>query len=71
MRPRSWWRRRRTDDIAEEIELHIAMATRDHRERGLAPDEARAAALREFGNVPLIQQTTREVWSWPGRLSAS
>ena len=40
------------------------MATRDHISRGLPPDEARDAALREFGNVPLIQQTTREVWSW-------
>lgn len=40
------------------------MAIRDGVERGLSPDEARAAALREFGNVPLIQQTTREVWSW-------
>jgi predicted permease len=40
------------------------MSTGDYISRGLTPDEARAAALREFGNVPLIEQTTREVWSW-------
>jgi hypothetical protein len=56
--------RKRTQDIAEEIETHLTMATRERIERGMAPDEARLAALREFGNVPLIQQTTREVWSW-------
>lgn len=59
-----WVTRRRTKDISEEIEAHLAMATREYIARGMSPDEARNAALREFGNVPLIQQTTREVWSW-------
>ena len=48
-------------------EIEVAsrrMATRERIERGMAPDEARAAAMREFGNVPLVQQTTREGWSW-------
>jgi predicted permease len=60
----AWWRRRRVQDINEEIDTHLEMATRDRIERGMSRDEARTAALREFGNVPLIQQTTREVWSW-------
>ena len=64
MRGRSWFTRRRAKDLAEEIEVHLTMATRERIERGMAPDEARAAALREFGNVPLIEQTTREGWSW-------
>ena len=64
MSKRLWFWRRRTDDIAEEINWHLALATRERVERGMSPDEARAAALREFGNVALIQQTTREVWSW-------
>jgi predicted permease len=59
-----WLPRRRAKDISEEIETHLAMATRDYIARGMSPDEARSAALREFGNVPLIQQTTREVWAW-------
>jgi predicted permease len=58
-------RRDRLDhELNEEIRAHLEMATRAGIERGLAPDEARAAALREFGNVPLIAQTTREMWPW-------
>ena len=29
----------------------------------MTPDDARAASMREFGNVTLVTQTTREVWS--------
>lgn len=64
MRWPGWLRRRRDDEIAEEINTHVAMATRDYIARGMTPDDARAAATREFGNVMLVRQTTREVWSW-------
>jgi putative ABC transport system permease protein len=64
MRGWSWFTRRRRSDIPEEIATHLDMATRERIERGMAPDDARAAALREFGNVALIEQTTREVWAW-------
>jgi len=64
MRLPGWLRRRGAGDIAEEIDSHVAMATRDHIARGMTPDAARAAATREFGNVLLVRQATREVWSW-------
>jgi predicted permease len=64
MRVPGWLRRRGVDDIAKEIDSHVAMATRDYIARGMTPDEARAAATREFGNVLLVRETTREVWSW-------
>src|SRR5688572_9873132 len=54
----------RAGDISDEIQAHVDMATRDGIERGLSPDAARAAALREFGNGARNEQTTREVWSW-------
>jgi predicted permease len=57
------FRRARTKDIADEIGTHLEMATRDRIDR-VAPEEARADAMREFGNVALVTQTTREVWSW-------
>lgn len=61
----AWLRRRRRDhDIDEEIRAHLEMATRERIERGDPPDEARFAALREFGNVLAIRQRAREVWSW-------
>jgi predicted permease len=58
------WFRRRDREITEEINSHLQMATRDRVERGQSPDEARLAALREFGNVTQVQEVTREVWSW-------
>jgi Flp pilus assembly protein TadB len=32
---------------------------------GMSRKEATAAARREFGNVTLIEQDSREVWHWP------
>ncbi len=42
-------------DLNEEIESHIEMAVRDRIDRGELPEEARSAAVREFGNIALIQ----------------
>jgi predicted permease len=56
--------RGRDREIAEEIDSHLEMAIRDRIDRGESPEQARAAVLREFGNVPKVAQTTREVWSW-------
>jgi len=55
---------RRKSDLKDEIESHLKMATSDRMARGESPDEARRAALREFGNVPLIADVTRERWGW-------
>src|SRR6202453_1813896 len=62
----SWWRffARRKRDLHEEIEAHLRMAVRDRVERGETPVEARAAAAREFGNVPLVKDVTRATWGW-------
>src|SRR5262245_44493544 len=38
-------------DIEEELRVHIEMETETNIERGMAPDEARAAALKSFGNL--------------------
>jgi macrolide transport system ATP-binding/permease protein len=55
---------RRKNDLKDEIESHLKMATSDRVARGESPDEARRAAVREFGNVPLIADVTRERWGW-------
>ena len=62
----SWWRffARRRRDLDEEIEAHLRMAVRDRVERGETLAEARAAAAKEFGNVPLVKDVTRETWGW-------
>ena len=57
-----FWRRK--TDLREEIESHIRMATADRVARGESPVDARRAAMREFGNLPLIADVTRERWGW-------
>jgi putative ABC transport system permease protein len=57
-------RRRRDQELDEEIQAHLAMATRERTERGEDPQAAELAARREFGNRTLIQETTREMWRW-------
>ncbi|HTS13076.1 MAG TPA: ABC transporter permease [Candidatus Limnocylindrales bacterium] len=56
-------RKRMLEELDEDIRQHIERETRDNIERGMAPEEARYAALRKFGNVRRVQEETREVWS--------
>jgi predicted permease len=44
-------------DIEEELRVHVEMETETNINRGMAPDEARAAALKSFGN--LVRNTER------------
>ena len=55
---------RRKRDLAEEIESHLKMATADRIARGESPEAARREAIREFGNLPLVAEVTRERWGW-------
>src|SRR5215468_5828674 len=57
-----WWRRRREEELEEEIQSHLRMTIRDRMERGESAEEADQAARREFGNVGLIKETTRGMW---------
>src|ERR1700735_3348183 len=54
----------RKNDIADELESHLRMATQELIERGIRPEEARVHAIREFGNVPLVQDVATEMWGW-------
>ncbi|HEU0178685.1 MAG TPA: ABC transporter permease [Blastocatellia bacterium] len=38
-------------DIEEELRVHVEMETETNIERGMSPDEARAAALKSFGDL--------------------
>jgi macrolide transport system ATP-binding/permease protein len=57
-------RRQRDEELDAEIRSHLDQAIRDRIARGETPDEARANALREFGNVGLVKEVTREMWGW-------
>ena len=58
------WQRRRQEELKDELHSHLEMAERDRRERGESADAAAHAARREFGNVDLAQQVTRDQWGW-------
>jgi predicted permease len=59
-----WPWRKRYDELDEEIRAHIEMSAHEREERGESAEEARAAARREFGNVGLVKETTRDTWSY-------
>ena len=55
---------RRHDHVREELELHIELLTAQHRAAGLAPDAARAAAHRQFGNLTSIQERSHDLFAF-------
>jgi predicted permease len=57
-------RRKPVDDLEEEIRSHLEMEEQENLESGMPPEEAHYAALRRFGNVPLAQERSREMWGW-------
>ena len=60
-----WWgRSRRQHDVDEEVRSHLSMAQADLVDRGMAGEDARLAARREFGNSALVAESTRDVWRW-------
>src|ERR1700732_2600075 len=56
-------RKRMLEELDQDIRDHIERETQDNIERGMPPEEARYAAMRKFGNVTLVKEDTREVWS--------
>jgi predicted permease len=57
-------RRKRDEELEEEIRSHLEMAKRDRMERGETAEDAAASARREFGNVGLVKEVTRDIWGW-------
>jgi len=58
-------RRREFDrDLEEEMRLHREMRELEQLEAGVAPEEARYAARRRFGNDLVLREESREMWGW-------
>jgi putative ABC transport system permease protein len=55
---------KRKAELDEEIQAHLQMDIQNRKDRGESPEQARTAAIREFGNVALIEEVTREAWGW-------
>jgi predicted permease len=59
-------RRRRYNDLSVSIQEHLEEKIDDLMEDGMSREEATRTARREFGNVTLIEEHSREVWQWQG-----
>jgi predicted permease len=59
-----WRRKRREAELDEELRSHLEMAARERAGRGEKKEEAERAVRREFGNVGLVKEVTRETWGW-------
>jgi predicted permease len=55
-------RRRRAEELNEELESHLTMATEDLIQRGESKTAAEQAARRQFGNASLVKEVTEDVW---------
>jgi predicted permease len=58
-----WRNEQRQAQLEQEIKSHLQMAASDRVERGESPQHAQQAARREFGNVALVEQVTRDQWA--------
>jgi putative ABC transport system permease protein len=57
-------RRRESGHLSDEIAEHLQEKVDELAARGMSREEATIAARREFGNVTLLQERSREVWQW-------
>jgi predicted permease len=58
-------RQRRYNDISVSVQEHIAERADELVDEGMPRAQAEQTARREFGNVGLVEQQSREAWQWP------
>jgi hypothetical protein len=51
-------------ELTEEMQHHLALKTEENIRAGMSEKEARYAAQSEFGNVTLLNEDSRSVWSF-------
>jgi predicted permease len=56
-------RRRLQREMEEEMRFHLDMQIEQNTEAGMATEEARYAAQRQFGNRTWVKEVSREMWS--------
>ncbi len=57
-------RQSETSRLNDELQFHIDQQVKENIAKGFAPDEARYAALRTFGNPTQLRDQARSSWSW-------
>jgi predicted permease len=71
---RQWWskvasafgrRRNLADELQQEMDAHLQFLIDENLERGMPPEEARAAARRHFGNATSVRDRSYQSWEFP------
>jgi putative ABC transport system permease protein len=57
-------RRQLGSELEQEIDAHVQFLMDKNLERGMAPEEARAAARREFGNLTTVRERSYQSWQF-------
>ena len=57
-------RKRRYDDLSASIRAHLEEKVEELMEDGMSRKEAERTARKDFGNVTLIEERSRETWQW-------
>src|SRR5262245_49909539 len=58
-------RRDRFDhELEEEMRFHLELKAGANLAAGMTPEEARHASQRQFGNLTLLRELSREMWSF-------
>jgi putative ABC transport system permease protein len=51
-------------ELEEEVRFHLEMRAEEYVAAGMAPEEARRAARRQFGNETRVREMSRETWGF-------
>jgi predicted permease len=57
-------RRRLYNDLSGEMQQHLEEKIEELVASGMSRDDASAAARRDFGNISLVEENSRDVWRW-------
>jgi predicted permease len=53
-----------TARLNDELQFHLEQQVKENMGQGMQPGEARAAAVRSFGNPGVLRDQARATWSW-------
>ena len=61
-----WWlqRRQKEEELREELQFHLEEEMESQRDAGVSAEEASFAARRDLGNVMILREDARTLWSW-------
>src|SRR5215472_17410876 len=51
-------------DLDEELRSHLAVERQRRMDLGDSPEVAHQEALKDFGNVLIVKEATRQIWGW-------